>query len=65
MGGAGTVSVEGKSYELNNLDVLYIGKGAKQVSFAAKDKSKPAVYYLLSYPAHAEFPVALVQEGRR
>jgi len=43
-GGAGTVSVDGKGYELNNLDVLYIGKGSKQVSFAAKDKAKPAIY---------------------
>jgi len=57
-----TVSVDGKGYELNNLDVLYIGKGSKQVSFAAKDKAKPAIYYLLSYPAHAEFPVTLVRK---
>jgi 4-deoxy-L-threo-5-hexosulose-uronate ketol-isomerase len=62
VGGAGTVTVEGKSYELNNLDALYVGKGNKQVSFASKDKAKPAAYYLLSYPAHAEFPVTLVRK---
>jgi len=62
IGGAGTVSVGGKSYELNNLDVLYIGRGNAEVSFAARDKSAPAVYYLLSYPAHAEFPVAVVRK---
>jgi 4-deoxy-L-threo-5-hexosulose-uronate ketol-isomerase len=61
-GGAGTVSVDGKSYELNNLDVIYIGKGSKQVSFASRDKAKPAAYYLLSYPAHAEYPVTLVRK---
>jgi len=62
IGGAGTITVEGKSYELNNLDVLYIGRGNKQVTFASKDKSAPAIYYLLSYPAHAVYPVALVRK---
>jgi len=62
IGGAGTVRVEGKSYELNNLDVLYIGRGNKEVSFASKDKSAPAVFYLLSYPAHASYPVTLVHK---
>ena len=62
VGGTGTVSVEGKSFELNNLDVLYVGKGSKQVSFSSKDKAAPAVFYLLSYPAHAEWPVTLVKK---
>jgi len=62
VGGAGTVTVEGKSFELNNLDVLYAGKGNKQVSFTSKDKATPAAYYLLSYPAHAEFPTTLVRK---
>ena len=62
IGGAGTITVEGKSYDLDNLDVLYIGRGNKQVTFASKDKSTPAVFYLLSYPAHSAFPVALVRK---
>jgi 4-deoxy-L-threo-5-hexosulose-uronate ketol-isomerase len=62
IGGAGTITVEGKSYELNNLDVLYIGRGNKEIIFASKDKAAPAVFYLLSYPAHAEYPTALVRK---
>ena len=62
IGGAGTITVEGKSYELNNLDVLYIGRGNKQVTFESKDKNAPAIFYLLSYPAHAVYPVALVRK---
>ncbi len=62
VGGAGKVSVDGQSYELNNLDVLYISKGKKQVTFSSNDKAKPAAFYLLSYPAHAEYPVALVRK---
>jgi 4-deoxy-L-threo-5-hexosulose-uronate ketol-isomerase len=62
VGGAGTVSVDGQSYELNNIDVLYVSRGKKQVTFASNDKSKPAAFYLLSYPAHAEYPVTLVRK---
>ena len=62
VGGPGTVTVEGKSYDLNNVDALYVGKGNKQVSFASKDKATPAVYYLLSYPAHTEFPTTVVRK---
>lgn len=62
IGGAGSVVVDGQSYELNNLDVVYIGRGAKKVSFASKDAAQPAVYYLLSYPAHASYPTTVVRK---
>jgi 4-deoxy-L-threo-5-hexosulose-uronate ketol-isomerase len=62
IGGSGMVHVEGKSYQLNNLDVLYIGRGNAEVSFETTDQAAPAVFYLLSYPAHATWPVALVRK---
>jgi 4-deoxy-L-threo-5-hexosulose-uronate ketol-isomerase len=62
IGGSGTVRVEGTRYELNNLDVLYVGRGNAEVTFESKDKSAPAVFYLLSYPAHTSYPVALVRK---
>jgi 4-deoxy-L-threo-5-hexosulose-uronate ketol-isomerase len=62
VGGTGKVSVDGQSYELNNLDVLYISRGKKQVVFSSNDSSKPAAFYLLSYPARAEYPVTLVRK---
>ncbi len=62
VGGTGTVSVDGESYALNNLDVLYIGRGTMQVRFASNDKANPAAFYLLSYPSHAEYPVAIVRK---
>jgi len=62
IGAAGSVIVDGKSCDLGNLDVLYIGRGSKQVSFASHDPSSPAVFYLLSYPAHAAYPTTLVRK---
>jgi 4-deoxy-L-threo-5-hexosulose-uronate ketol-isomerase len=62
IGGSGVVCVEGTRYELENLDVLYIGRGNAEVSFESKDKAAPAIFYLLSYPAHASYPVALVRK---
>lgn len=56
VGDKGNVSVDETSYELNKLDCLYVGKGAKQVSFSSADKNQPAIFYLLSAPAHANYP---------
>ncbi len=63
IGGPGIITVEGKGYDIDNLDVLYVGRGNKQVTFASREKSSPAVFYLLSYPAHAEHPTALVRKA--
>ncbi len=63
IGGSGSISVDGRSYDVQNLDCLYIGRGSRDVSFAAKDKGAPAIFYLLSYPAHVEFPAVLVRKA--
>lgn len=57
IGGPGTVEVDGTSLEMANLDCLYVGRGIKSIVFASADASTPARYYLLSYPAHTEYPV--------
>jgi 4-deoxy-L-threo-5-hexosulose-uronate ketol-isomerase len=60
IGGPGTVEVDGQSYSLDKLDALYIGRGAVTVTFHSSDLSSPANFYLLSYPAHAEYPRTLI-----
>jgi len=55
----GTVTVGGTKHELGYLDCLYIGRGNESVEFSSADAARPAEFYLLSYPAHKEYPVAL------
>lgn len=62
VGGSGSITVNGKLHMLENLDCLYIGRGQAEVSFASKDPSSPAIFYLLSYPAHTAYPTALVRK---
>ncbi len=64
IGGAGKVSVDGKEYDVEAKDGMYIGMGAKDISFASKDSKNPAKFYLNSTPAHCTYPTVLIkQEG--
>jgi 4-deoxy-L-threo-5-hexosulose-uronate ketol-isomerase len=56
IGQSGTVTVDGQVYPMGNRDCLYIGRGSKDITFASDSAGDPAKYYLLSYPAHKEFP---------
>ena len=62
IGGAGVVRVGGSAYPLGNLDLLYVGRGNADVEFESASKGAPAVFYLLSYPAHTSYPVTLVRK---
>jgi 4-deoxy-L-threo-5-hexosulose-uronate ketol-isomerase len=62
VGGRGSVVVNGKGYSLEHLDCLYVGKGNAEVCFTSENPSSPAIFYLLSYPAHSVYPVAVVRK---
>lgn len=57
-GGSGTVKVNDKSYQMDHMDCLYVGKGEKEIIFSSKNPGDAAVFYLSSYPAHTEYPDA-------
>lgn len=56
VGGAGQVIADGVTYDVQKLDCVYLGKGTKQVSLASVNATAPAVFYLLSSPAHQAYP---------
>lgn len=55
IGGAGRVDVDGTPYEMAPRDGLYVGRGSREITLTSRDAGTPARYYLVSYPAHAEF----------
>ncbi len=61
VGGDGSVVVDGTEYEMSKLDCLYVGRGSRAVTFSSKKSTDPAYFYLLSYPAHAQYPTAMVK----
>ena len=61
VGGAGSVVVDGVTFDLDKLDCLYVGRGSKSVTFVSKSAAAPASFYLLSYPAHTEHPTKMVK----
>lgn len=56
VGPAGTVRVDGKSYELAKNDGLFVGQGVKDIIFTSQNPADPARFYFLSGPAHKSYP---------
>ena len=61
VGGAGIVETNETGYDLGKLDAVYIGRGVKEVRFRSKEANNPAVFYLLSAPAHQNYPSKKMQ----
>jgi 4-deoxy-L-threo-5-hexosulose-uronate ketol-isomerase len=59
VGAQGKVMVDGQSFVMETKDALYIGRGAKQVTFSSS-ANLPALFYFNSAPAHAEHPTRKV-----
>jgi 4-deoxy-L-threo-5-hexosulose-uronate ketol-isomerase len=63
VGGPGTVTVDGVEHSLAGRDGLYVGRGAKAITFASASARMPARYYLLSFPAHAAHPTVRIRQS--
>ncbi|MEE4312580.1 MAG: 5-dehydro-4-deoxy-D-glucuronate isomerase [candidate division KSB1 bacterium] len=56
IGGQGGVHVDNETYTLDNKEGLYIGRGSKEIIFRSAEGKNPAAFYLLSFPAHHDYP---------
>ncbi|MDG4884465.1 5-dehydro-4-deoxy-D-glucuronate isomerase [Mesorhizobium sp. WSM4884] len=63
LGGDGTVAVDGMRFTLANRDILYIGRGAREVTLESDDPERPAHFYMNSVPAGADIPHRLIPCG--
>lgn len=61
LGGPGAVTVDGERHELLRREGLYVGRGSHEVMFASNRELEPALFYLVSHPAHASFPTRRVK----
>ncbi len=60
IGGSGSISVDGETFDLDKLDCLYIGRGSRVIEFSSADVNRPAKFYLMSYPAHTTYPTRMI-----
>ena len=60
VGGPGSIEVDGQHYSLGKLDCLYVGRSSRNVLFKSDDAAQPARYYLLSAPAHHDYPTTFM-----
>ncbi|MBG2876925.1 5-dehydro-4-deoxy-D-glucuronate isomerase [Proteus alimentorum] len=64
IGGAGVVTVDGTNYEVDKAEALYVGKGARDVSFKSVDPAHPAKFYYNSAPAHTTYPTRKITQDQ-
>ena len=61
VGGKGKITVDGTVYEIGFKEALYVGKGAKEVTFEATNEQP--YFYINSAPAHHTFPTKKVTKN--
>jgi 4-deoxy-L-threo-5-hexosulose-uronate ketol-isomerase len=64
IGGPGVVTVDGKKYDLNFQEGIYVGRSTEKnpnnITLSSKDPKNPAKFYMNSATAHTSFPTKLV-----
>ncbi|MEQ4937400.1 5-dehydro-4-deoxy-D-glucuronate isomerase [Proteus terrae] len=64
IGGAGVITVDDTNYEVGKAEALYVGKGAREVSFKSVDPAHPAKFYYNSAPAHTTYPTRKITQDQ-
>jgi 4-deoxy-L-threo-5-hexosulose-uronate ketol-isomerase len=60
IGGPGTVRVGEREFSLDFQEALYVGMGGGGLQFTSDAADNPALFYLLSAPAHRSCPTVLI-----
>lgn len=63
IGGPGAVCVDGKPYDLDWTDCLYVSSGAAEVVFSSHDGARPARFYFVSTPAHRACETRVIRKA--
>ena len=56
VGGPGKLVIDGTEYIMGSKDGIYVGMGAKELTFTSDDPQNPAKFYINSCPAHRTCP---------
>lgn len=62
IGAKGLVHVDGHTFELDNLDGLYVAKGAVNIEFESSDAATPSKFYINSALAHSKKEHKLIKK---
>lgn len=60
VGAPGVLTADGSEFAVAHGEAVYLGRGAKGVSFRSDDADNPAAFYVFTAVAHATFPHALI-----
>jgi 4-deoxy-L-threo-5-hexosulose-uronate ketol-isomerase len=55
VGGDGIVRADGGDFKIPHRDGLYLGMGVESIEFSSVDPAAPALFYMLSTPAHKRY----------
>jgi len=56
IGGPGKIVADGKTFKVDKLGCVYLGRGTKKVSVNSTNSKKPACFFVFSGPAHVNHP---------
>lgn len=61
IGGGGSVTVDDETHAVGRLDMIYTGRGARNINFSSDDAQQPARFYLVSYPSHGAHETRVIR----
>ena len=64
IGERGGITVDGQAYGMGHREMLYIGRGSRQIAFSSDDANRPARFYIVSLPAHQPYSTTHIPQSQ-